>query len=220
MSKISLQGKTAPILSLSDLNFIRRIIVKNWWILILLPLIAYVLGYLYTYRLTIVHKASTEFLIQSDDMYYKNNLVTDANFVNYSTYIDNSNEQRIIQSYDLISEVVTQLKAKLEVSYFIVGKVKTIEQFNGMPFLVEVSSMGPNFYELPFFLKIINSDKYELSYIVNNETKKIIGFFNKTLVTTDFIFNIHASDYNKQFQKFYRLINHNRDVMFEVKLNL
>ena len=195
MNSALLNRKNAPIISLKDINFIWRIIVKNWWILLGIPLLAFLLSNLYTYRLTIIHKASTELLLKSDETYYKNNLVTDAGFYNYNTYVDNSNEQRILQSYDLINEVVSQLKSKIEVSYFIVGKVKTTEQFVGMPFSVEVSSIQPSLFETAFLFRIMNEQMFELTYEYEGELKKINGHFNKDIVTTHFVLKIISNNY-------------------------
>ena len=52
--------KSNSIVSAKDLAFVVRIFKKNWWILLVLPALAYVLGHFYTYRLHIVHQVSTE----------------------------------------------------------------------------------------------------------------------------------------------------------------
>ncbi|MBK6835985.1 MAG: hypothetical protein IPG89_17655 [Bacteroidetes bacterium] len=59
----------------------------------------------------------------------------------YGRYVDNTNETKIIQSYDLLSKVIDKIKDKIQVSYFIVGKVRTTEYFTGMPFTVKVNSI-------------------------------------------------------------------------------
>lgn len=147
--------------------------------------VLYAVGFFYAYRLTNVYKASTEFLLKPDDTYYKNNVLTDQNFYGLTSYIDNSNETRIIQSYDLSSEVVDKLIDRLQVSYFIVGKVRTTEQFNGIPFRIRVSSLNPLFYEKPIDLDIIDFNKYEIQYEENGKTLVKKGEFNKQLLDVD-----------------------------------
>ncbi|MCE3260865.1 MAG: Chain length determinant protein [Bacteroidetes bacterium] len=122
-------NKKQSLISAKDLNLIYRILKSNWWIpLIILP-IFYAAGTFYVYRLNTVYKASTELLIKNNDTYYKSNVLSDANFYSYGSYVDNLNEQRILQSYDLSNQVVDKLLDRLQVSYFIVGKVRTTEQF-------------------------------------------------------------------------------------------
>jgi uncharacterized protein involved in exopolysaccharide biosynthesis len=125
------QNKKQSIVSAKDLNLIIRVLKSNWWIPILILPIFYGMGTFYVYRLNNVYKASTEFLIKNNDTYYKQNVLSDANFYSYGSYVDNLNEQRILQSYDLSNKVVEKLMDKLQVSYFIVGKVRTTEQFAG-----------------------------------------------------------------------------------------
>jgi hypothetical protein len=50
-------------------------------------------------------------LLKSNDTYYKDNLVSDQGFYgSQNSYVDNSNEIRIIKSYDLMKETVLKLK--------------------------------------------------------------------------------------------------------------
>jgi capsular exopolysaccharide synthesis family protein len=157
--------KKQAIISPRDFNLIIRIIKNNWWVPLLILPFFYAAGYFYVYRLTTVYKASTEFLLKTDDTYYRSNLVTDANFYsNVKSYIDNSNETRIVKSYDLARKVVRKLQEQLQVSYFIVGKVRTTEQFTGMPFDIRVNSIHPQYYEKVFNFQIIDFDHYEISF--------------------------------------------------------
>jgi capsular exopolysaccharide synthesis family protein len=178
-------NKKQSIVSQKDLNLILRILRSNWWIpLIILP-IFYAMGVFYVYRLTTVYKASTEFLLKADDTYYKNNVLNDANFTAVSSFIDNSNETRIIQSYDLASKVVDKLKEQLQVSYFIVGKVRTTEQFSGMPVQIKVNSVNPSFYERIFDFKILDYNNYEISYNEGGTVHVKKGKFDTELLDLD-----------------------------------
>jgi len=85
-----IKNKKQAIVSAKDLNLILRIVKGNWWVpLIIVPLF-YLVAVFYVYRLTTIYKASTEFLIKSEDTYYKNNVLSDAAFMG-SSYMDNSN---------------------------------------------------------------------------------------------------------------------------------
>lgn len=175
--------KKQAIISQKDLNLITRILKSNWWIpLVVLP-IFFAIGRFYVYRLTTVYKASTEILLKSDDTYYKNSVLSDANFL--SSYIDNSNEIRILQSYDISNTVVEKLQDRLLVSYFIVGKVRTTEFFSGMPFHISVNSINPGYYEKVFDFRILNYNNYEITFNKNGKERVITGAFNKPLLDID-----------------------------------
>jgi capsular exopolysaccharide synthesis family protein len=187
--------KKQAIVSQKDLNLILRILKANWWVPIIILPVFYALGAFYVYRLTTIYKASTEFLLKSDDQYYKNNVLNDQSFYSFSSsYIDNSNETRIIQSYDLASKVVDRLLNTIQCSYFIVGKVRTTEQFAGMPFKISVNSINPEFYEQLFDFRILDYNSYEIS--ANTGGNKIIkkGIFNTDLIDVDLSIRIDRAE--------------------------
>ena len=76
---------------------------------------------------------------------YEKSVITDNAFYNTArSYVDNSNEIRIITSYDIMKETVDKLKNQLQVSYYLVGRVRTTEQFTGTPFHVVINNINPN----------------------------------------------------------------------------
>lgn len=177
--------KQQAIVSQKDLNLVLRILKSNWWVPLFVLPIFYAIGTFYVYRLTTIYKASTEFLLKSDDAYYKNNVLSDQNFYSYSSYVDNLNETRILQSYDLSSQVVEKLLDDIQVSYFIVGKVRTTEQFSGMPFKIKVNSINPIYYEQIFDFKILDYTNYEISFETDGIKQVKKGQFDKDLVDVD-----------------------------------
>ena len=212
-------NKKQAIVSQKDLNLILRILKSNWWVPLLVLPVFYGIGTFYVYRLTTVYKASTEFLLKSDDAYYKNNVLSDANFFAASSYMDNSNETRIIQSFDLASKVVDKLLDKLQVSYFIVGKVRTTEQFSGMPLQITVKSINPIYYEQIFELKIIDYNNYEIDFEQNGTRQVKKGEFDKELLDVDLSISINrAGSFTKETVQsiktiFYQFSIHSKDFL-------
>lgn len=211
--------KKQAIVSQKDLNLIIRIIKANWWIpLIVLP-VFYAMGMFYVYRITTVYKASTEFLLKADDTYYKNNVLSDQSFYPYNSFIDNSNETRIIQSYDLASKVVDKLITDLQVSYFIVGKVRTTEQFAGMPFQIVVNSINPVYYEKVFDFKILDYDRYQINYEEDGVRQMKEGRFDQD--TLDIDLNLRINRLNNFTEKtveslkeiFYQFTIHSKEYL-------
>jgi len=178
------QKKSGTAVNINDLKVIWRIISKNWYIPLLIVPIFYVIGYFYVYKLTSISQASVE-LLKTNDTYYKDNLITDNN-LNTQTYIDNSNEIRIVKSFDLMKETVAKLKDRLEVSYYLVGRVRTTEQFTGVPFEVKVNSMNPALKESALEIEIVNYDEYRMKYLKNGLEEIKTGRFNESFIDVDF----------------------------------
>lgn len=211
--------KKQGIISQKDLNVVYRVVKSNWWIPVVMVALFYALGTFYVYRLTNVYLSSTEFLIKSNDTYYQNNVLNDQNFYNYTSYVDNLNETRIIQSYDLSSQVVDKLMDELGVSFFIVGKVRTTEQFKGMPFQIHVNSINPGFYEQIFDFRILDYDHFRISYSVDGKEQIKDGEFGKELVDTDISLRIERTGSFSQAttqslkEIFYQFVIHSKDYL-------
>jgi tyrosine-protein kinase Etk/Wzc len=212
-------NKKQAIITQKDFNLILRILKDNWWVPLIIVPIAYLVGMFVIYRITPVYQASTQILLQNNDAYYKGNVLTDAGFYGGQSYIDNSNEKRVLLSYDMLNRVVNKLKDKLQVSYFIVGKVRTTEQFGGMPFDVEVNNINSEFYERTFDFKIIDDNTFELSYKKESETVVKTGYFGKELFDLGYSFLIKKSESMQgvklsQFSEmFYQFVVHSNDFL-------
>src|SRR3990172_3573733 len=129
--------KQNSIIELNDIKKLWRIVVKNWLIVLVFLGLSYAVAVFYTYRLTNVYASRTQILLKSFDEYNPSSIISDdqGKFGNiYKTYLDNSNETRVIKSYDLIERALKKLK--LDISYFIQGRVKVTEVYEGTPFKV------------------------------------------------------------------------------------
>jgi capsular exopolysaccharide synthesis family protein len=189
--------KKPSIVSQKDFNLIIRIVKQNWWVPFIVVPLFFGFGLLYVYRLITIYKASTEFLLKNEDAYYSSNVLSDASFYSYASYIDNSNETRIIKSYDLASETVDRLLGDIQVSYFIVGKVRTTEYFKGMPFRIKVRNINPGFFEKVFDFRILTAQEYQISYANGGQNVIKRGKFNTELVDVDLqLFIEWTGDFN------------------------
>lgn len=213
--------KKQAIISQKDFNLVIRILKSNWWIPFILVPIFHFIGVFYIYRLTSVYQVSTQILLQNNDSYYKSNVVNETNFYGAQSYVDNSNEKRVILSYDLLSNVVNKLKDRLEVSYFIVGKIRTTEQFGAMPFEVKVNAINPDLHETPFDFKIKDSISYELTYQLGDEKIVMTGKFDVPLIDVNYNLTINRSTILKNEQVnslkeiFYQFIVHSEENLIE-----
>ncbi|GIV26272.1 MAG: chromosome partitioning protein ParA [Bacteroidia bacterium] len=212
-----MENNRTGIISEKDIQAIIRVIKQNWYIPIITLIISYIAYYFYTYRLTNIYQATTQILINIKD-YYDKNLISDETMYSsaYSAYIDNSNQIRVIKSYDIMEETIDKLKDVLQVSYYIVGKVRTTEQFSGMPFEIKVNNINPAFYEIPIQFKILNYASYEIG--IEKDGQKIVkkGTFDKELIDTDLNIFVKRNS-NLSMQTALSLSSINYEIVFHSK---
>src|ERR1044072_1742940 len=105
------------LVSKKDITRILTIVRKNWILPILFGIAGYFVGNFYTYRLTSVYSAKTQILLRSNDQINPGSVISDNSFYanTTKTFVDNSNEKRVISSYDLISQAIDRLD--FDVSY-------------------------------------------------------------------------------------------------------
>jgi capsular exopolysaccharide synthesis family protein len=221
-------SKKQGIVSQKDLNVLIRVLRYNWWIPLLILPFFYAMGMLYVYRLTNIYRVSTEFLLKVNESYYQNNVLSDASFYSMGgSYVDNVNEQRIINSYDLANQVVEKLIDRIQVSYFIVGKVRRTEEFTGVPFIVSINSLNQEFYEKIIDFHVLDFNNYEISYTKENNRELKKGTFGKELITADYVITIDRNDIltEKKVDNikdiFYQFTIHSKDYLIQtIKGNL
>ena len=177
-----METKKQSIVTEKDLNLLWRVVKSNWYIPLLIVPVFYLAGSFYAYKQIDVYQASTQLLLNKNEEYYSGNVVTDAG----SYYIDNSNEKKVIKSYDLMKETVLRLKDKIQVSYYIIGRVKTAEQFSGNPFEIKINNINPIWYESVVDFKVLDYDNYQMSLHNGDQIKTFKGQFEKELVNLDF----------------------------------
>ncbi|MCB9224693.1 MAG: polysaccharide biosynthesis tyrosine autokinase [Crocinitomicaceae bacterium] len=178
------QHSSNKLIDSKDLLFVWRLIVKNLLILIFLPVFAYVVGFVYTHRLTEIYGAKVQFLLKSNETYdYQDKIYQGLGA--YGVYMDVQNQMRVLKSRDLIGEVVD--KINIGTSYYVVGRLKKQEVFEALPFKAEVTVLNPMAYENPVGVTILDQKSYKINYEINGESREFINEFGKELFTDDFI---------------------------------
>ena len=208
--------QTQKLVETKDLVFIWKLFLKNIAILVFLPLLAYIVGYVYTYRLTDVYGSKVQLLIKSNDTYdYQDQIYKGLGA--YGAYMDLQNQMRILQSRDLIGEIVD--KIDVNTSYFVLGRLKKKEVFETLPFIVDAEIISTNLYEKPMNIKVADEENYSLSYIQNGVEKSIEAKFDSLYINEDFKFILRKQyDFNDEnigsvSGSDYEVINHSRDHM-------
>ncbi len=149
------------IIEAKDLRMVLRIASKNWYIVAVALAISAVLAFLYTYKLPDIYGSSTSILLKEKTTYdYQSAVYKDIGYM--GSYVDMVNQQRVITSYDMVSNVLSKLD--FEVSYFIVGRFKTSQIHATRPFTVKMDVFADGIYDRPIELRILDLERYELSY--------------------------------------------------------
>src|SRR5471030_1653997 len=123
--------KKQNIVELDDIRSFFKIFSRNWYIILFFVIISMVIAYFYTYKLPDIYAAKTQILLKSDETYdYQKQLYKGLGF--NQDQQDTYNQMRVLASNDILEKAVSKLK--LEVSYYIVGRLKTTEVYESMPF--------------------------------------------------------------------------------------
>lgn len=189
-----MKSQNSAIVNIEDIKSLIRIIRKNWLIALLCVLAAYFVSVAYIYKLTDIYGAQTQILLKGDNVYDDRSVIGQGgfNWSGYKTYVDNSNQTQVLTSYDLIEESID--KMNLEVSYFIVGRIRTTEVYDAIPFKVTPVSINRDLYEQQIDIRILSEEDYEVSYVKGKENAKIKCKFNVECIEPDFVIKIEKTN--------------------------
>ena len=199
-----------------DLVFVWKLILKNLLLLIFLPLIAYGVGFIYTYRITETYASKTELLLKSNETYdYQDPIYKGLGA--YGAYTDVLNQIKILTSRDLMAEVID--KIDIGTAYYVIGRLKRQEVYKTLPFKCTINVLNNSLYEIPVGVKVLNADEYELLYEINNEKKLHRYFFDQELITGDFSilltrnYEFNSENIDVITGSSYELIFHSKDYL-------
>jgi tyrosine-protein kinase Etk/Wzc len=156
--------RTTEIISRKDVIRVVAVALTNWYILLSVPIVTLAISVLYTYRLADVYAAKCQILLKSNETYdYQNELYRGLGFNSkYASYEETASQMRVLKSTGLLEKVMESLP--LDVSYFIVGRVKVSEVYKHMPFRVITDQRSSASSGLRFDLTILDTAGYRLSY--------------------------------------------------------
>jgi len=177
------------VLETPEIRLAIKTVLKNWWIAVILAAIGYTIGYFYAYRLPDVYAAQTQLLFKSADQANLNSVI--GNYGSYQGFVDNSNEIRVIQSYDLIKNVVDKLN--INVSYYIEGRLRKTEVYQSVPFKITPYYINPSFYEKYINFLILDKYHFRISYLKGEHEYTQDGNFGDDFINSDMKLHISSS---------------------------
>jgi len=182
------EKKSSGILNINDLRFVWKIFSKNWYILLISGILSWGAGYLFSYKITDIYGAKTQILLKATNQVNTSSIISDNASPFFGgtgqSFIDNSNEIRVIQSYDLIKRALDRLDDY--VSYFLVGRIRTNELYEGVPFKVKVFEVNPQLFEQHIRFKILDEKHFSLTYLKKGKDEITSGLFGKELIEPGF----------------------------------
>ena len=179
--------KNAKIIDFDDLRLFLKVFSKNWYIIGLLVFVSFLFSYFYTYKLPDVYSVKSQILLKSDDTYnYQNQLYSGIGY--YQSYLDNSNQIRVITSNDLIEKVLSKLK--VDISYYIVGRLKATELYEYMPFDISVRLLNESLFEEDIKFKVQDVNTFQISYRKGDEQVVKKFRFNEKIEDNDFFMTV------------------------------
>jgi len=126
--------KSSSLIDEKDVRGILKAIKKNWYFFIVFIGAAFVIAKVYIHKIESVYAAEVSIILDEEK---KEDLRTAILYdlgVNTS-YQNINNEMRKMQSSPIIQKTLKRLN--FTVSYFIEGRLKTTEVYNGLPFEVK-----------------------------------------------------------------------------------
>lgn len=188
-----MSSKSNAIIDIRDVKKVLTGLRDNLWIIIVFLVISLVAAYLYSYKLPRIYASKAQMLLKNDETYsYQEGLFQGLGIYGGGQYEKMANEQKVLLSSDLISQTIARLK--MDVSYYIVGRIQTKEVFSGTPFQVEAQLYNTGYYEFPFTLKIIDIDTYEISFEEGEQQTKVRHKFGDPLINSNYYFLIHKTN--------------------------
>ena len=159
------------IISRKDIVKAISIVLSNWYILVFLPLFVLGVSYIYTHRIPDVYAAKCQILLKSNETYdYQQQLYRGLGFGSkYASYEETASQMRVIKSSNLIESVLRRIP--LNVSYFILGRLKVTEVYNHMPFKVIPDERSRLLSGMEFRLNIIDLETFQLQYEIEGVSK-------------------------------------------------
>jgi tyrosine-protein kinase Etk/Wzc len=194
MSKVGKSG----FLDAEDLIPVFKFINKNWILVPIFCSVSFVIAYFYSNRMPDIYGAKAEIMLESNDKFnYQNSLYSGIGY--YSVLRDIANQKRIITSKDLVGEVIDKLD--FYISYYIVGRIKTaqVTNFGYLTIECDWQSFNPRMRNMPFFIKVIDENKYQLSYDIGGIKYFHEGKFNQQYNDKKFSLTVNiAKDINSE----------------------
>ena len=141
-----------------DIKALIYIFLSKWYLFLACVIVAIAIGWVYNHFTIPKYQVNgTVYIKDTRSRFDPTSIMTGVNYGNMQNV---DNELAILRSYTLSEKVVK--KMNLEVSYYIVGRFRTVEAYKSSPFTVEFDKQIPQAVGLTYNI-VINGDKISLA---------------------------------------------------------
>ncbi|MEP7169755.1 MAG: Wzz/FepE/Etk N-terminal domain-containing protein, partial [Bacteroidota bacterium] len=176
-------GNENTILDQKDIKRTLVKVFKNWyWIFIFMSL-SLGLSMVYLKRSTNIYGANTRILVKPQKNAFKDAL--SESLPDVPRKEDINNEIEVLKSTRIVDETIKRLH--LDVSYYIKGRLRTGEIYQNIPFsVVDAKMLDAAFYGVPFNIRILNKDAFNISVDYGEYTFSKTYHFGDPVVNSKF----------------------------------
>lgn len=156
-------------------------IFANWYWFALTVFIAISIAYFVNRYSDPVYKLSAFVLIQDKENTLSGgieNILEEQGILRRTRKKVVENEIAILKSYKLVKDAIEQLD-EFDISYFSVGRIRTIERYKACPFRVIIDTTQENLFNTPVYVKLINNEEYSLQIDKDKVVNKKMKFGEK-----------------------------------------
>ena len=147
--------------------------LRYWWLFALCFAISMGAAYFLYWYATPVYEISAKVLIK-DENYGTRDLLRELDLETSNKNIEN--EIQILRSHSIFERVFNELD--FGVSYYLVGDIKTSEQYEECPFYVDYDSLNRLAYISKITIDIVDATSFKMSYEYNDISKSATYEFN------------------------------------------
>ncbi len=194
---MSIKSSSNNIIDAADVKKIWQLFSKYWYIYLGFILIAGAVSIFIIHKSTTIYQAKITVLLESEE---ESNIQENVlgglmgrSFYQYrfNTFNEIANEKRIIKSTNLINQTLDKLD--FDISYFIIGRIRTTEKYKVNPFSVTSLGKKGTQHMGPYKVEIKNSKKYRLFIEEENIKYDAVHYFDKPVKTKHFHLIIHKN---------------------------
>lgn len=99
------------------------------------------------------------------------------------------NEVAVLKSYSLTQKAISQLP-EFHISYFTQGRIRTFESYKASSYKVIIDTLHKNLTEKPIDVKLLNNKQCQISFDIEEQSKKVKINYNEWFESEDFRFKI------------------------------
>lgn len=133
---------------------------RYWYLFAVFLILSLAAAWFYNWYAQPVYQVSGKLLIKDEASTPAKAIMKELDVVGQSKNLEN--EIEILKSHRLVSQTLNKLG--FDVSYFLVGNIKTSEVYLKSPFEVHIDSLEPLAYFTPIFIDIENAQQFSFSY--------------------------------------------------------